>query len=689
MRSEVSLPPIEGRRRRGIRTTLIFLALGIGWIVASDLLIGAWVHDRAERTALRVAAGSIFVVATGIYVFVGSLRERDAGSRARVAEAGRSDLEELEQDSQRELIRMASRLETLHEIDRSMLGIGDRAELARIASERLKAAVGGERISVLRFDLATGLAEVITTHDLEGLAASAEPVSVERWYGDTEDLALGRTRVSADVAALPPEMRARYADQGIGSAVFVPMQVEGELIGLTGVSWTEPGGPDEERIAMVAEVADEMAVAIRTAELRAELEERVMRLEWFHEVGRGILASTSIQELTHGALKSLRKVVPCDRAAVSVFDEGGVLLHASDGIESGAEWLADGERTRSLGDISDLRRGDVRVVTDTSVADPANVAAVGLAGIGLGAYATLPMTVDGALVGVLRVASTEPGSFRQEHLAIAKEMANQLAVAIRQGQLRGELEGHAADLERQVEIRTTELRETNDQLDAFAYSISHDLRAPLRAMQGFSQALLEDYGRVLGDEGRDYAERVVRAAAKMDRLIRDLLAYSRLAREALPLVPVELTPVTAEAIDQVRADAESIGADLACEGPMPAVVGHRSTILQILLNLLTNAVKFVDDGTVPKVRVWAEDRGETVRLCVGDDGIGIDPAFHDKVFGVLERLHGVDRYPGTGIGLALVAKGAERMGGRAGVESAPGDGSTFWVELRAANGGTA
>jgi signal transduction histidine kinase len=664
----------------------VFLTLGIGWIVASDLLIAGLVDGQAMRTTLQVAAGSSFVLVTGVYVFAGLRRERDAGSRAQVAEAGRSDLEELEQDSQQELMRMASRLETLHEIDRSMLGIGDRAELAGIASERLKAAVGGERISVLRFDLATGLAEVITTHDLEGRAASAEPVSVERWYGDVEDLLRGRTRIIPDVATLPPEMRGRYADQGIGSAVFVPMVVEGELIGLTGVSWTEPGGPDEERIAMVAEVADEMAVAIRTAELRAGLEERVMRLEWFHEVGRGILASTSIRDLTHGALISLRRVMPCDRAEVSVFDEGGVLLLASDGIESGEEWLADGERTRSLGDISDLRRGDARIVTDTGVADPKNVAAVGLAGIGIGAYATLPMTVDGALVGVLRIASAEPGSFPDEDLAIAKEMADQLAVAIRQGQLRGELEGHAADLERQVEIRTAELRETNDQLDAFAYSISHDLRAPLRAMQGFSQALLEDYGRVLGDEGRDYADRVVRAAARMDRLIRDLLAYSRLARQELSLVPVELASVVAEAIEQVRADPASEDVDLACEGPMPAVIGHRPTMQQILVNLLTNAVKFVDEGVRPRVRVWAVDRGDHVRLCVGDNGIGIDEAFHTKVFGVLERLHGVERYEGTGIGLAIVTKGAERMGGRAGVESAPGDGSTFWVELPAREG---
>ena len=93
MRSEGSSVPVEGRRRRAIRVTVAFLILGIGWIVTSDLLIGAWVHDRPQRTALRVAAGSIFVLATGIYVFVGSLRERDAGSRARVAEAGRSDLE--------------------------------------------------------------------------------------------------------------------------------------------------------------------------------------------------------------------------------------------------------------------------------------------------------------------------------------------------------------------------------------------------------------------------------------------------------------------------------------------------------------------------------------------------------------------------------------------------------------------
>jgi signal transduction histidine kinase len=373
---------------------------------------------------------------------------------------------------------------------------------------------------------------------------------------------------------------------------------------------------------------------------------------------------------------------------VSVFDEGGVLLLASDGIESGTEWLADGERTRSLGDISDLRRGDARMVLDTRVADPRNVAAVGLAGIGIGAYATLPMTVDGALVGVLRIASAEPGSFHDDHLAIAKEMADQLAVAIRQGQLRGELEGHAADLERQVEIRTAELRETNSQLDAFAYSISHDLRAPLRAMQGFSQALLEDFGGVLGDEGRDYAERVVRASGKMDRLIRDLLAYSQLARQELPLGPVELSPVVAEAFEQIRADPGSQEADLACEGPMPAVLGHRPTMQQIVVNLLSNALKFVGEGVRPRVRVWSEDRGEAVRLCVGDNGIGIDEAFHSKVFGVLERLHGVDRYPGTGIGLAIVTKGAERMGGRAGVGSAPGEGSTFWVELQATNGGT-
>jgi signal transduction histidine kinase len=168
----------------------------------------------------------------------------------------------------------------------------------------------------------------------------------------------------------------------------------------------------------------------------------------------------------------------------------------------------------------------------------------------------------------------------------------------------------------------------------------------------------------------------------MDQLIKDLLSYSRLTRGELAVGPLEMGPIVADALAQVVADPASRDADAQSEGSFPAVMGHRPTMLQIAVNLLTNAVKFVEDDVRPRVRVWCEERGDMARLCVGDNGIGIDPEFHAKVFGVLERLHGIERYPGTGIGLAIVAKGADRMGGRAGVDSVPGEGSIFWVELK-------
>ena len=236
-------------------------------------------------------------------------------------------------------------------------------------------------------------------------------------------------------------------------------------------------------------------------------------------------------------------------------------------------------------------------------------------------------------------------------------------------------------LEDRVRARTAELQERNEELEAFAYSISHDLRAPLRAMGGFSQALLEDYGDRLDDTGRQYAERVVAGANVMDQLIRDLLSYSRITRSELRLGPVELRRAVAAAESQVANDAAARGARVVVEEPLPAAVGHETTLAQVLANLLANAIKFVPAGRTPEVRVRAEQSNGRVRVWVEDNGIGIAPEHHDRIFRVFERLNPADEYAGTGIGLAIVRKGMERMDGRVGVESQPGQGSRFWIEL--------
>jgi signal transduction histidine kinase len=248
----------------------------------------------------------------------------------------------------------------------------------------------------------------------------------------------------------------------------------------------------------------------------------------------------------------------------------------------------------------------------------------------------------------------------------------------------GQVQVAQQGLEEKVRNRTEQLHERNEELETFAHSISHDLRAPLRAMHGFSQALLEDCGPQLDDTGKDYAQRIVAASRRMDSLIQDLLAYSRISRADVELTNVQLGDVTQEALTQLEADANSSGATIRVPSSMPAVLGHRVTLVQAVANLFANGMKFVPPGRRPEILVRAEYVNGKTKLWIEDNGIGIDPAHHERVFGVFERLHQSENYPGTGIGLAIVRKSIERMGGRVGVESAVGRGSRFWIELTSA-----
>ncbi len=241
-------------------------------------------------------------------------------------------------------------------------------------------------------------------------------------------------------------------------------------------------------------------------------------------------------------------------------------------------------------------------------------------------------------------------------------------------------------LERKVRDRTEQLRERNEELETFGHSISHDLRAPLRAMHGFSQALLEDCGPQLDDVGKDYAQRVVAGARRMDALIQDLLAYSRVSRSELDVTSVKLADVVQDALAQVEGDVAASGGAVSVAPGLPTVHAHRVALVQAVANLLANGLKFVPPGRVPALKVRAERDNGVTRLWVEDNGIGIDAAHHERVFGVFERLHQSENYPGTGIGLAIVRKSVERMGGRVGVMSAAGEGARFWIELKSEEG---
>jgi signal transduction histidine kinase len=264
---------------------------------------------------------------------------------------------------------------------------------------------------------------------------------------------------------------------------------------------------------------------------------------------------------------------------------------------------------------------------------------------------------------------------------IARVGAN-LELARLRRQVESELRSSNEELERRVGERTASLAVALRELETFSYTVAHDLRSPLRAMRQLSDLLLEDYAPRLGVTGRDYARRIGEAAARMDRLTADLLEWSRLTkvevhRERLDL-PRVVASVLAEFAEEIARKAADVRNDTR---PLPAV-GDAELLSEALRHLVENALTFAQPGRAPRIRIATEAVQGSTRLWVEDHGVGIDPAYHPKLFRVFERVGGGDP-SGTGMGLALAKKAVERMGGEIGVVSRAGAGSRFFIEVPA------
>jgi len=238
-----------------------------------------------------------------------------------------------------------------------------------------------------------------------------------------------------------------------------------------------------------------------------------------------------------------------------------------------------------------------------------------------------------------------------------------------------------ATLESRVAERTTQLEIANRELESFSYAVSHDLKAPLRGIDGYSQILLEDYRDRLDDEGRQFLANIRRGVAQMHELIEDLLAYANIERRPLEARPVSLQRIVGEIVDGFAQEIAGTGAEVSVEVGDHQLSIDRAGLGLVLRNLIGNALKFSRAAAPPRIGIAAGDDGRHLTLRIRDNGIGFDMKYHDRIFDIFQRLHRAEDYPGTGVGLALVRKALQRMGGAVRAESEPGKGSTFFVEL--------
>lgn len=327
---------------------------------------------------------------------------------------------------------------------------------------------------------------------------------------------------------------------------------------------------------------------------------------------------------------------------------------------------------------AEVARGDY-AVTDVLTDAFTQGRAEQYAGLGIRAYCVQPFREHSPWTVVLTVTDSVPRKWTDGEIKLLEDVIARVWPLVERARQEEALMAERQSLEERVKERTATLQETIAELESYSYSISHDLRAPLRAIQTYSSILTSEHGAQLSDDAREFLRRIIVASDRMDRLIRDVLVYSRVTRQEMPLERIELGSFIAGVVESYP-NLRGANATIEIATPLAAASANASALTQCVANLLENAIKFARPGVKPHVRVWTTEANGKVQLHLRDNGIGVAEEAQGKIFGIFYQAD--PRVEGTGIGLAVVRKAAERMGGTVSVTSAPGQGSTFVVELR-------
>jgi PAS domain S-box-containing protein len=485
---------------------------------------------------------------------------------------------------------------------------------------------------------------------------------------------------------LPAEERSRFRESHRDRLALSAVQVE--------LHWIKKDGGSLPTIAAISNIYDESGAYAGALAMLTDITKRtcaeaqartsVQRLEALRALDTAILEARSREEVASISLRFLDEFVPIWAVNILSFDfdadEGEVL----DTVRSPSPEFSPGLRISfddfGRDDIAVLLTGAERVVPDVDALPVLSKALHSLRAKGMRSYARIPLMAEGSLIGSLNMGSDKLGGFEPSQIAIARSISDVLAIGLRQSALRDQVARQAAELEQRVAERTAQLEAVNRELESFTASVSHDLRAPARHIDGYASLLLEEAGELKPDT-IGTLQRIVRAAKRMNTLIDDLLSLARTGTQELNKSDFDMQALVKEVVEEIdpRSSASRICWKI---DALPPAHGDPALVRVMLQNLLANAVKYSSKREQAKIEVGArKSESGAAEFFVHDNGAGFDMAYSDKLFCVFSRLHSEREFEGTGIGLATVQRIVNRHGGRIRAHGKPGEGAEFSFTL--------
>jgi PAS domain S-box-containing protein len=433
---------------------------------------------------------------------------------------------------------------------------------------------------------------------------------------------------------------------------------------------------------IVEDITEKLALEQQQQQLTVELQRRVQELTTIYQVSQRLQRLRKPELLAQDVLEVLKETLRSEHCAVLLIDKtGSRLVPFVFNLHGPMADLPENERYRESYSLEEGLTGWVaRYGKSLRIADVSRDARYRQIRADIRSELAVPLRWGDRIIGVVDVESVELDAWSEDDQRLLETIAAQIGIALENAELFAQVQRHAAELEHRVAERTAELRQSNAELEAFAWSVSHDLRAPLRAMEGFSQALLEEYLPQLDETGQGYLRRVIAASHRMAELIDDLLYLSRITRHTIQRQRVNLSLLARGIIDELRRAQPERAVEFVMADDL-IVEGDERLLRVALENLLGNAWKFTAGRDPARIEFGRlEDSGTPVYF-IRDNGVGFETAFADKLFIPFQRLHSTHEFPGTGIGLATVERIIHRHVGKLWAEGRVGEGATFYFTL--------